>query len=81
MKKNVKRMLSLFLVLMMLLSLAPSAFAGEIEIDASEDEGFGSAWEGWEDEIPEEPAPAEEEQPAEDPADDPAPVEEPAPVC
>lgn len=78
MKKNGKKLLSLLLVLVMLLSLAPSAFAGELEVAASEDEGFGSEWESWEDEVPEEPAPAEE--PAEDPAPAEEPVEEPAPV-
>ena len=93
MKKNTKRILSLFLVLMMFVSLLPAAYAAETE-DILEDEDYGSSWEDWDDQPAEEPAPVEEEEPedpfieepveepapVEEPVEEPAPAEEPAPV-
>jgi len=76
-KKNGTRLLSLLLILTMVLSFAPTAFAAETEIAAPEDEeSYGSSWGDWEDweNTDPEPAPVENEQPAEEPA----PVEEPA---
>lgn len=77
MKKNGTRLLSLLLILTMVLSFAPTAFAAEPEVAAPEDEeSYGSSWGDWEDweNTDPEPAPVENEQPAEEPA----PVEEPA---
>ena len=76
MKKNTKRILSLLLVLMMVVSLFPSAYAAETE-DPFVDEGYGSSWEDWDDQPAEEVAPVEEEPFAEEPVEEPAPVEEP----
>ena len=75
-KKNTKRILSLLLVLMMVVSLFPSAYAAETE-DPFVDEGYGSSWEDWDDQPAEEVAPVEEEPFAEEPVEEPAPVEEP----
>ena len=75
MKKNGTRLLSLLLILTMVLSFAPTAFAAEVETAApAEEESYDSSWGTWEDSDPAE-APEEEEQP-EEPAQD--PVEEPA---
>ena len=85
MKKNGTRLLSLLLVLTMVLSFAPTAFAAEPEVAApAEEESYDSSWGAWEDSDPAE-APVEEEQPeepaeepAEDPAEEPVAEEEPA---
>jgi uncharacterized repeat protein (TIGR02543 family) len=77
-KKNGTRLLSLLLVLTMVLSFAPTAFAAEPEVAApAEEESYGSSWGDWEDWENTDPdaAPVEEEQPAEEPAVE--PVEEP----
>ena len=86
MKKSTKRILSLFLVLMMVVSLFPTAYAAETG-EVIEDEGYGSSWEDWDDQPAEEGAPVEEEptdpfveEPVEQPAPVEEPVEEPAPV-
>ena len=86
MKKSTKRILSLFLVLMMVVSLFPTAYAAETG-EVIEDEGYGSSWEDWDDQPAEEVAPVEEEptdpfveEPVEEPAPVEEPVEEPAPV-
>ena len=83
MKKNSTRFLSLLLVLTMFLSLGTTAFAAAPEVVASEEEGYGSSWDGWDEEPAEEPAPAEEpvEEPVvEEPVEEPVveePIEEP----
>ena len=92
MKKNGTRLLSLLLVLTMVLSFAPTAFAAEPEVAApAEEESYDSSWGDWEDWEETDPAaaPAEEEQP-EEPAvepveeivaeEEPALVEEPVAV-
>ena len=56
-KKNTTRILSLLLVLMMVVSLFPSAYAAETG-EFIEDEDYGSAWEDWDDQPAEEDAPA-----------------------
>lgn len=81
MKKNAKRILSMILVLMMFVSLMPTALAAEVGAVPYEDEGYGSSWSDWDDQPAEEiPAedPAEEiiEEPVVVPAEE--PVEEPA---
>ena len=84
-KKNGTRLLSLLLILTMVLSFAPTAFAAEVETAApAEEESYDSSWGEWEDSDPAE-APVEEEQPeepaeepAEDPAEEPVAEEEPA---
>ena len=76
MKKNGTRLLSLLLVLTMVLSFAPTAFAAEPEVAApAEEESYDSSWGDWEDWEETDPAaaPVEEEQP-EEPAVE--PVEE-----
>ena len=71
------KLLSLFLVLSMVLSFAPTAFAAESEAAAPADEEvYGSSWGDWDDWEDTDPDVA----PVEDPAEDPAPVEEPAPA-
>ena len=75
--KQTKKLLSLVLLLAMLLSLAPAAYAADAGV-LPEDEGYGSSWETWDEEPAVEPEPAPVEEPA--PAVEPEPVVEPTPA-